>query len=305
MRRVGCASVLLVAVVAFAGAVCWAVAPGSQVPSARVIGPDTIGYAHLRDLSGDPGAEALILRALAELVRVESEVNEEGIGDWIERARGSSAVGAPLMDLILPREATLVLEPGPRNRSTTVTALNLRHFTRPAAYFAEPLADWLLERDHGTLLAANESEGLRQGLVRLSGDGPEDHVSQRIERLSKRWHLHGWLSPNLLRRGSIAAGLIGTGLIDGIELGLSVLSEDALEGEITLDATDGDAAAGLAPALRLVLLMAAGQAAAQGLSLEHRQSQEGDRIVVELDLRGLDRFIEVWADSLIAERVRD
>ncbi|MAE69855.1 MAG: hypothetical protein CME06_05235 [Gemmatimonadetes bacterium] len=306
MRRSGCAWLLLAALAIFAGAACWVFSSGPRVPSARVIGPESVAYAHLRDLSGDPGAGAFLLRLLDELGRVEEAAEEGGARDWIAGVAFRSDVGKrALMRLALPREATCSIEAGEGKRGTTVAALNVWPLVRPVADFVEPPDGWVLGRDQGTLLLATEGVELRRGRARLSGDGPVNRIARRIERLSEDWHLHGWLSPAAVHRGGLAAKLVNSRLIEGVEFGLSALSGDELKGEITIDARDVDAAVGLEPALRLILLMAAGQADALGLSLEHRQSRMEDRIALELGLFGMDRFIEVYGDSLIARRTRE
>ncbi len=328
---IGCGGLLLVGVLTLAGAAYWAFAPGHQAPSARIVGPRSAGYAHLADLRDDPGAQALCGRILREATRVSSATpaaEEPGPGfDWPALLRRAAVEERELLEILLPYDATLSFEPDPGAGPRQLAALNFRRFVRPAAALIEHSAaahpeiehrpeavpggaflfsesGWLVARDRGTLVAASAGSELGAALELLEGEGPDARTEARIEAGRSDWHLHGQLAPELLPRGGLAGKLLGAKLIEEIVFGLSIRSEDRLQGRVTIDAGGPEGAAALRPALGLMLMMAEGQASLSGMALEQELSVRDQRVVIDLDLSGLDRFIAAQGDSLIARRAR-
>lgn len=317
----GCGIPVLMVVLAIAAFILWALLPGEQAPTPRLVNLESAAYLHLRDVGDDPGASALSERVVREMLRVAAETDKNEGATRRLQAQSGSAAG--ISRFALPRAATLVWDPAIGRGQMPVVAANFRYLVRPAKKFLNFLAQtdpqiehrpeegpeglylfaespWVLAPLAGSFVASSAPHAALTGAQRLQGEDPAAAVQERIEAGAGPWHLHGWMRPSAFAgSGPLEQFLPGT-LLDEVFFGVNALSQDALEAQIVLDATNPSTAESLEKAASLALMMIVGQAQLSGLSVEHSHVVEEDEIIYTLEVHGLDAALTRAGDMYIA-----
>lgn len=216
---IGCAVALgLVVLVGLAVIVAggyWLMRPGLQVPTAVVVGPQSTGRVRLENAGADPGVRELMGEFFQAARDAGNEANGHVLPEWVERMQSMQAAqSGQQMEMWLPREATLSLEPQ-GDEVGWVAAANFKQLVRPIAMvlgrtfkkergvrvvvhggrevFVFPGGTALCFAD-GTLLVGRPEHTLTAALDRASQTAsPALRTSGAATDLFGAWDLHGVL----------------------------------------------------------------------------------------------------------------
>jgi hypothetical protein len=140
----GCGCLFLLAIGLIAGLVFWSVVPGEQVPSQGIVGEESIGSARVERIAEDEGVSEFLLAALIEWIEAARRVQQEQMPEelqWLTYLQGSAEGELKDLKKVLPRDATLILEPpvllddGQIDRVPWVAAINVNRYPRLIRFF--------------------------------------------------------------------------------------------------------------------------------------------------------------------------
>lgn len=319
------------------GATLWALFPGEQVDTLAAIGPRTTLALHVRDEPGHPGVDALLDRVgqhMGELDAARKRGRLPEDARWVQDFQQRKEADADTLRLLLPSEATIAIEGAGRD-ATSLIVVNPHHLVRPlrAALVATAKpgqlheagdAVWLQTGDTvlgflgGTVLWAAERERLIEGLDRLAlepGTGAAHPALRRaLAPLAARWHVSlraegaaeelrrqakeglSWIDGDRERAPAMAEAQGGGARLS---LGVAVIDEERLEGELRIEADDEASARLLRSAALEALERLARKGAEHGLTLTWAPGEEAG--VWTLRCTGVAGFIDGSFTQLAAE----
>ncbi len=211
---IGCGALVLIVIVGSIGLYFWAVNPGSQIPTQRVLGPESLGFLRIDRISHDEGFQALATDFLLELQ--DHELQRSGrelpfVLGWLQQVQRSTPQEV-VADLKrdLPTDITVSVEFSPETgRPAVAAAVNLSRYPRlfrviyywGKEYVAsnldgdlEGLEDASLEFVENTAIWAQDKETLRIVLERARKPGLTASGSTRIMDLlasgDERWDVY-------------------------------------------------------------------------------------------------------------------
>lgn len=217
---IGCGVVAVLGFLAIGGGFWWLVSPGEQVETGRVVGGESVGVIHVTGLDDDPGTRALLTRAVVEMQRASDRQRATEMPEqlrWIQEMGRAQSGGASGLEMWIPREVTVAIEPGEDGEPAFVVALNLSMFPRLIRTMVRQIARTadaggpLRESHRGyemevfpeggalafadsTLLFASRAEALRRALDRLEDGAEPGPMAALLEAAgSDRWDVHGAL----------------------------------------------------------------------------------------------------------------
>jgi hypothetical protein len=302
----------------------WMFGPGRQSPTAVVVGPRSAGYVRLERAVTDPGIRALFHKVIRETEKAQDA--RAPVPPPLEYVR-SLGRAYRQFDVLLPREATVSLEPVEgREQPQTVGAANFGRFVRPMAFAMERAASAnarvVEHRGHevisarggfgfcfagGTFLFAQRSS-LRGVIDDIESGRP---VAALPPPLEGDWDVHGALRDPLAARAFLA-WLLGPADVsslepvlaglDGVRFGGDVETADRVDASLALDYADSMAAFEARSALDAALAARQAQATAEGLEMTTAALTRERSIVVVADARGVEQALARWIAAASARR---
>lgn len=208
---IGCGAFVIVVAVALTGLYFWAVSPGPQIPTERVLGPESLAYLRIDHLSHDEGFQSLTADILLAMQEEQIERSREELPAalaWLNRFQRSSPQEV-VADLKrdLPTDITVTVESPPGAQEPAfAAAVNLSRYPRLIRLFftwiAEDFANRIREEFPGaglefvenTAVWAQTPEVMTVVMDRAKGSVSARGASTEILRLlqtgSERWDIH-------------------------------------------------------------------------------------------------------------------
>jgi hypothetical protein len=328
----GCAGFLLLCFALVCVGVWWVLSPPRQLPTGALIAPTSIGVVRTGELRLDPG----LLEALAvlneEIVALEEERARRETPEWLRRFQGEQR-GVPLgvMKMVVPEEATIVIERLPEGGLGWALGINFPWLVRPF--------QWALSADEhprrsrhsvdgvevrefqggavgaflgGTYVLTSDLATMRVVVPRLKaareGEG-EVRLPPELPRVHEGWDLVGLLSDVRGDRAALLEFVDGVRArrtaervlaadLSGLDLGVDLETADRLRARLEIEPVDELSIEDWAADLEALLEEWRALAEAKGLRLESRVDLQRDRIRVELSLEG----VEQWLADLVRNK---
>jgi hypothetical protein len=302
----------------------WLEKPGRQIPTDRIITNRSLAYLRLDDLTLDPGAQEFARELLTRIQEVDRHVSASRVPTWLSLFIRSSEPSIRDLSLLIPQEATLVLEllkpegetrsfereperePVPNDPEVGIlAAVNPRAFTRVLellTVFEVPIEDEAGCRYyeifdlayapfHHTLLIADSPRLICRAQDHL-GQGGQAALSARIKRplLPGEWDLHGRVNAeNMEFLYKEMATIVAAGFVADIH------SSDSVLAEVTIVATNAEAAA----IFELEILRGLKELSAEGFELSVDESERrGEKLTIRMKLLGIDGLIRDFAAGM-------
>ena len=291
---VGCGALAVVAVLAAAAGAWWFVRPGEQRRTAAVASASANGAFHVGDLGADEGMVALLDRLILETQRQQ----QGDLPPWLASMQRASAAGSSPSTgfrLLLPREATVSLEPSADGGTeAVVVAFNPRGMTRLLALALKG------EGVDGTFVFASEEAALRDAVDRLeagvaatTAGAPAD-----LGRPVRPWDVTGAVSnaDGGVDRLLWDAGEAPPGMRRA-SFGVDLATGDQVAGRVVADCDSPAAAEGVLRALHAKLAEEARDLAARDLELRAAFRTEEARAILDWEVHGLDAAVTRWVED--------
>ena len=333
----GCGTFLALGLLVVVALALWFLRPGSQVPTAAIAAPDSVGLVRVEPLAEDPGVAGALKRLAREIGAVQEERALQRHPE--RRRRWGEAQGPPtfLATMWLPRDATLVFERLPGDDELHVVfAANFRWFVRPASAFTRVLAEddsefrkvrhaghTLLRNRHGdeafafadsTFLVSDHVELLKLAINRLEladerGEFDEEPIlglPQAREGWDVRGVLHGSTDDLLELLGHLEPSRGATGWperyvqgeLERATVALDWETVDRICGRFTIEVTDELGVDDWLDDIDRELADLADELEPEGLQLSHELELYDGEIRVELELEGMKLFLERIARNM-------
>jgi hypothetical protein len=320
----GCGAIFVVLLLVAGGGAFWAFAPGQQIATEGITSDESLGVVRLGDLAADAGAKALVDRVLRQVDDINRQNQARALPEnlrWIANMRQSPSMRD--VQLFIPKDATVIVEPGDDDELDIVFALNFRAMVRLfktailLANRSEETSETyrgyeLVGADSGgtftfagsTLLAASSREALVRALDRIE-DGTA--ATTTIAVPDGDWDAAG----NLSDPKTIADMWSDVGVVApedegepgdeemAVAFGLDVVSADEVEAKIVLDCRDRERAALWLDALESYYEGQKVRAAEQSLRFDSETVTTGTRVESHLRLSGLEDALEDFFANLV------
>ncbi len=336
---IGCAVLILVAILGVSFGTMWFFTPGEQVATDAIVDDSSLGVVRLHELAEDPGTQQLLARVLERINEAGREQQREELPPslrWISdfQAQQSDTAG---VNMLIPKEMTIAYEEAEDGSGVDfVVAANPRTMVRMfktmlslisrgdesgevrsdyrghSAYTLEEGAHLAFVRS--TLLFASSRRALERAIDRVAGDSAADGATATADVASAP-ELQAWIPPGDWDvEGALGneAGLVD-GLLEDLEppgdeasedlgsrgggedlrlgFGFDVVSADEITGRVVLECGDRQAAERWRAAIERRYQELLDEASERGLELSLEARVDGDRVLTELELRGLDDLI--------------
>ncbi len=326
----GCGAVFVVLLLVVGGGAFWAYVPGKQVATEGIAGEESVGVVQMEDLAADPGAKALVNHVLKEIDEINRRNQERALPPkmrWLANLRQSPSMRD--VQMFIPRDATLAIEPGEESDVDVVAALNFRVMVRPlkaAILFASRADEEVPETYRGyelvslddddyltfvgsTLLVASSRASLERALDRIE-DGTVDQAKLVSMAPDGEWDAAGSLTNE---DGSVARVLADVDVPEGAEdeelrlgFGVDVVSADEIDAEIVLHCRDRERALLWLEALTAHFEKLKARAAEDGFELDYEAVAVGERVESSLRLSGVEAAVaEFFAHVIEFESVSE
>lgn len=324
----GCGALVLVGLAAGGFGAFWFFTPGKQVATDLIVGEESLGVFRTDELATDPGTQALLTkvgRAFGDLNRRHQQATLPEEMKWLSGLQRSPS--ARDFNRFIPREATLVLEPGRDDVPDFVLAANFRTMVRPIKAMVSLAARGENGQDSSfdyrghvvhrvpldggegavtfvdsTLLFASARPALEKAIDRI-----EDRAeSPGMGTLAPGLPEGDWDGVGFLHEASAAVGQLirdygddpafeppgdGASQLD-LLFGLDVVSADEVVAEVVLECPDEELAAAWLAAFGPGLEGAKRRAADFDTRLEAETEKRGSSVVARLRLTGVEGLIE-------------
>jgi hypothetical protein len=310
----GCGALALILFVAGGAGVWWLVAPGEQSRTAAIVSPAANGTFHVADLGSDPGTIALLDRFVLEAQRQQQE--QQNMPAWLagmQRAGAAQSSPSAGFRLLLPREATITLEPSAEAEDgyAIVAALNPRGMTQLLRLMLGSSEETRRYRSHeltrvdtdgwatvagGTFLFATELDALKLALDRLEERGSVATGPPVVLGAPERaWDVTGAVDND--------NGAVDEFLWDGVAppagleratFGVDLATADVMTGRLLADCASPAHADAMLRALHAKLAEEARELAAKDLELRAAFRTEGARAVLDWEVSGLAGAVSRW-----------
>ncbi len=357
---IGCAGLILVAVLGVAFGSMWVMTPGAQVATDVIADDTSLGVIRLHELADDPGTQELLTRVLERINEAGSEQQREQLPPslrWISDLQAQQA-NTSGFNMLIPKEMTIAYEEAedgsgidfvaaanPRTMvrvfKTMLSLINRGNENRNvrsdyrghAAYRFEDEAHLAFVRS--TVLFASSRRALERAIDRFEagGDGAGDGNAGDGDASGGNagdgdysaaipdgdWDIEGAVGNETGLVDSLLVKLAesdnrdsGGGPTDGrhdggeqpvasealrLGFGLDVVSADQVSGRTVLECGNRRAAEHWRTVLEQRYQALRDDAARRGLDLELEARTEGDRLVAELRLLGIE---DLLADAFTA-----
>ncbi len=206
---IGCGAVLIVLIVAITGLYFWAVSPGAQIPTQRVLGPESLAFLRIEKIGYDEGFQSLAAEILLDIQDTEIQRTARQVPfylQWLNQAqRSTPAEVIRNLERDLPTDITLTVEAAPDSQTPVVAAaVNLSRYPRLlrwtfywiAGQFSSEMQDFpgKVEFVENTAVWAQTPETMRIVLDRTVQVSPKAGASTQILQLLQsadpRWDLY-------------------------------------------------------------------------------------------------------------------
>jgi hypothetical protein len=327
---IGCGGVLLLGLLLVGGCTYWALSPGPQDSTFHIVGSDSPGFAHLKNLAESSAARLILRQFAGEMQRVSRTVDPSSLPEdlqWLEALREQQGDPTQLLDWTAPEEATLAIEHDPvSGEAVFIAAVNFPHFVRPAklvldgASEGEGALQRLEYRGHtvyvpagessvmltfrgGTLVVGSTREDLFTGLDRLDEAAGSEPIEPSGGFLSadETGDLYGVLPGRDVAERVFGDFLPDPNVLEDVRFGLGIDSGDSLRGRLRLLCVDSVSANQIARMIGQLSAYWASELEENGLRLDSETRLEANQVLVELYLSGISSALERYADGLIAE----
>jgi hypothetical protein len=307
-------------------AMWWAFSPGRQAPTSVVVGPRSVGYVRLERAATDPGVRALFRKVITETERAQDA--RAPVPPPLDVLRGVGRAYRQF-DVMLPREATVSLEPVPgRAQPQAVGAANFVRFVRPVAFgmvrAASANGRVVPHRGYevisarggfgfcfagGTFLFAQQSGSLPAVIDDIESGRAVPALPPPVEG---DWDVHGTLRDPLAAR-AFAAWLLprdedpsrlepAFAGLESVRFGWDVETADSMDATVALDYADARAASEARDALDAALAARQAEATAEGVELTTAALTRERSVVLVGAATGLERALERWIAAAAARR---
>ena len=326
---IGCAALILVAVLGVAFGTMWFFTPGQQVTTDVIAGEDSLGVVRLYELAEDPGTQALISGVLERIDAAGREHQREQLPPslrWISDMQAQQSNAASL-NMLIPKEMTIVYEESEDGSDVDfVAAANPRTMVR----FFKTMIGWISRSEDGkaradyagheayvmdpnahlafvesTVLFASSRHALERAIDRIetgteAGAPPSFELAATIP--DGDWDVEG-VADN-------QTGLIESLLLDvapddetaeapsvlaggdlRLGFGFDVVSAGEVVGRTVLECDDRQATERWRQILEERFQDLREEAAERGLEMEAITRADGRRVITELRLLGLEQAL--------------
>ncbi len=132
---IGCGAFVIVAIVALAGFYFWAVSPGPQIPTQRVLGAESLAFLRIDQISHDEGFQSMASDILLDMqdLQFQRSGGEMPLAmGWLRQVQRSSPTEVVSnLKRDLPRDITVTVESPPGSEGPSVAiAVNLARYPR-------------------------------------------------------------------------------------------------------------------------------------------------------------------------------
>jgi hypothetical protein len=234
---------------------------------------------------------------------------------WVRSLQQAGAAGASpstAVRMLLPREATVSLEPGTADEPVFVAAVNPRGMGgalrtligrtpgERATHAGQTMVKldpnlWVTALD-GTFLVGNDLEAVGRAVERLrapAAAAPRAPID--LGAPARRWDVTGTIG----NRENALVKLLWKDepAPDGVErarIGIDMATSDLLVGRVVVECDSPTTAAAAAAALRQRAAERAESLADKGLALRVTARTEGPRAVLDWEMSGLDAAVSAW-----------
>ncbi len=323
---IGCAGLILLAVLAVAFGSMWIMTPGTQVATDVIADDTSLAVIRLHELAEDPGTQKLLESVLERINEAGREQQREQLPPalrWISdmQARQANTAG---VNMLIPKEMTISYEKAEDGSGLDfVAAANPRTMVRMfksmfslmsrgddsrnvrsdyrghAAYRFEEEAHVAFVRS--TVLFANSRRGLERAIDRIeAGKAGAGDASGGFDYSSVPpgdWDVEGAVGNETGLVDGLLAELTRPGdeqsAGEGLHLGFGfdVVSADEVTGRTVLECNDPQAAERWQAVLEQRYAALRDDAARRGIEIEIETLREGNQVVTDLRLLGLEDLL--------------
>ena len=319
---VGCGGLLLAGFLAAGYGMWWITSSGKQIATSDIVRTDAANVLRIDAAETDGDLAQAVVTLFMDFQSVQQEVARESTPDsmaWIDSLQQmQNAGGASGLTTYVPREVTVVLEPGLDGVPQAVVAVNLRAFPRLIKWVVSMASSQqggaIREAEHagvsyrvfdetaglaflgGTMIWAQSESALIPVLERLEAAEPAAGENEGMPLLVTEpgaWEIQGRLDAAGLRyflqddeQGPEPEQLSH---LSGVEFGVDVLSADGLTGFAAVQGNDrGYVEQWVAELFADLSATAAGE----GMELQYElRPDEGDPLWVDFRLDGIREAI--------------
>ena len=331
---IGCAALILLAVLGLAFGSMWFFTPGEQVATDVIADDASLGVVRLHELADDPGTQQLLARVLQRINEAGREQQREQLPPslrWISDMQTTQSSPAGV-NMFIPKEMTIAYEQAGDGSSVDfVVAANPRAMVRMfktmlgmisrgddgrevrSEYRGHPVYA-LEETAHlafvrSTVLFASSRRALERAIDRVEAGGSgagssDDDLSASVP--AGEWDVEGavgneaGLAENMLldlappAAPEAAEDAPSAGEDLRLGFGLDIVSADEISGRAVLDCTDREAAERWRRVLEGRYRTLRDRAIERGLELELASRVEGARVITELRALGVEDEVAGW-----------
>lgn len=333
----GCGLVIILGVLGAILGISWLLSAGEQVATAEIVGTDSIGFVHLDQTVRDPGVSAMLRNFWLEAQRAENQRQKEELPEslgWLQDLSAAQQGGVAPLEIFLPREMTVALEPGPHDgEPEIVVALNLRALPRLGRVFFATLSDRMSPEDDSepdsyrghpvhplgddsgtvafvgsTILFASETAAVRRAIDRIE-DGtsrpptlaatelPESHRDLWGSFRNADGLLESWLAARLEEGGVAAPSLVGE--VQTVTFGIDIVSSDEIEAQMAFLCAGEAAAKRWQAPLGSALLSEVRGELFEDAALSVSTNVDGRRLLTSVSISGLDLALQRWFHAAV------
>jgi hypothetical protein len=270
---IGCGALAVIGLVALVLAggfgFWWAMTPGEQVSTQRVMGPECEAALAVGDIASDEQATLAVARLFEELQRASRARRRRRMPEsmrWLEGFGQGGRIDRRSLEMLLPSEATVALDLGGESPSFTA-AVNFRAYTRMVkAMFGfagarrvptpegelyttstrrvDPEEAGAFGFYKGTLLFSDRLEAARRAMRRLAGDAAPGASASDLAARLRALQTGDGLVVGVARAGALRRQVVAeerpglAALLEGarwVDLSLRIISADEIAGTTAIE----------------------------------------------------------------------
>jgi hypothetical protein len=317
-KGVGCATIIaivfgvvvLLGLATCGGAAYWALSPGRQADTARLVGEESLAYVEIANLSSSKAMVDLLGKLSEELDRRSPSASSP---EWVRALQNGRRDYQAVLNYVMPSSLVATLEPI-EDSVEWMSAANFPSFTRPAQLMlttfaeerkegtGEPAAQALAYGDvtiydfpelasltflNGTFVAAGASPAAQRAIDRLRDEQPRRPRLLELEvprpgSWDARAVLDGPMTPLL----GIEPDLAKTA-----RLGMRLEDPDRATAYLVIDCAGEAESSSVEQALGLQLAELTDRLREEGLSLEYQVVRKEGTVDVALDFTGVGDYL--------------